>query len=162
MNLTRYWLTAMLTLWLSAGLQQGAAPLMGILEVQPNLILISVTILGLIGGSGNGAVYGLLGGIFHSAIVSKQAIFYQLVYVLVGAAAGLFKESKMKVSPLTSAFLVVVSSLIVGFLGELMAGRVGIVLLLKATIFSAMYNGVLALIVHWPVEKAIGRHSQSI
>ncbi|MBX3118368.1 MAG: hypothetical protein KF784_04830 [Fimbriimonadaceae bacterium] len=156
MNPAKYIVTAAVTLWVCAAMQQALAARLGIFGASPDFLLVALTALCLFSPKPIGGAYlGFVAGALNGAIAGANLTHYIFSRVLGGFLAA--KSRNPKYPPkaptifATMAGVTLVSQIVLMFF----APPSGIAGFLGATILSALYNGVLCLPLHALLQRIL-------
>jgi cell shape-determining protein MreD len=149
------WLFALL-LWICGGLQEGLSTRIQIGGGQPDFLLIAAVCGGLLLPGRGALIVGFIAGVIHGAIVGANQWQYILIKMLVAWAASLTIELRFQRNAAVAGLAVAVLTLVANILFMFLTSQADIAGFLKATIISAVYNGVVALLVYLPIERATG------
>lgn len=148
-----------LLVWLAGGLQQGLANKISILGYAPNFVFLVAAILGLLLPSLNSLVCGCVLGIVLGAITGANMWQFVVATLLTSWLANLTIELRFQRNWAIAGLVTFITSLVSTFVLSLLTARGNFGEVLAATIISAVYNGVLALLVFVPIEKLVGIHN---
>jgi cell shape-determining protein MreD len=162
MNQQRVVLSAVFFIWLSAGLQQGLANRLSLFGAQPDFLLVTACIFGLITNMRNALVIGLIIGFAESAIVGSDMWQFILTRMAAAWICAFLVENRFQRNGGVASLAALVSSLICGILFMIIAPQPNIGGTLKATLITALYNAVLALIAYYPIERAADVKGQQL
>ena len=162
MNQSRFFVTAALLLWFATGLQQGVAFHLSLFGALPDYIFVTVCLLGLLTDTRNALILGFAAGFAEGAIVGAN--MWQLILTRMVACwlCAFLVESRFQRNFGTAAVVTLGATILCNVLFMIIALQSNIGTVLKATIITALYNGVLALMAYVPVERATGIRSQQL
>lgn len=162
MNLTRLYGVSAVFIWICGGLQQGAAYKLSIFGAQPDYLLILACLLGMLSDTRSALILGFAAGIVEGAIVGTNMWQFAVTRMLAAWIGSFLVESRFQRNFGTAAVVTVACTLICGLVYMILALQSNIGAVLKATIITAVYNGVLALLAYVPLERATGAKSQQL
>lgn len=156
MNNNRFFSMSALVIYLAGALNQGLASRMAIWGATPDFLIIAIAVLGLLHEMRFALVIGFAAGLIQGAVIGSLMWQFVVTRMLLGGLAGFLVEGRVQRNPLVTAIVTVVMTLIGGIFMMILAREGSIGEGLKATIISAVYNGVIALLVVIPVERLTG------
>lgn len=162
MNTSRYFVASALLLWVFGGLQQGIAFHMSVFGVQPDYIFVLACLLGLLGDMRSALIMGFAAGVVEGAIIGTDMWQFALTRMLAAAIGAFLVESRFQRNFGTAAIVTLGSTLLCGLVFMIITLQSNIGGALRATIITAVYNGVLALMAYIPLERATGVRSQQL
>jgi cell shape-determining protein MreD len=162
MNNNRLMIVALVMIWLSASLQQGLAFRMSIFGAQPDFLFVSACILGLLCEARIALVVGFLIGFAESAIVGADMWQFILTRMAAAWICAFLVESRFQRNGGVAAAAALICSLICGLVFMILTAQPNIGGTLKATLITAMYNAVLAIVAYYPIERAAGVTGQQL
>ena len=162
MTPTRLNIVAALVIWLSAGLQQGLAFRLSVIGAQPNFIFVSACILGLLVTTRTALVIGFILGVAESAIVGSDMWQFALTRMFACWICAYLIESRFQRNGGVASLAALICTVVSGLIFLIIAPQPNIMGTVKATIITALYNAVLALLAYYPIEKAAGVNSQQL
>jgi len=162
MNRQRIIWVSVIFIWLCAGLQQGLSHRMSIFGAQPDFLIVFACIMGLMVEARSALILGAAIGFVESAVVGSDMWQFVLTRMLAAWLCAFLVESRFQRNFGVAAAAVLVCSLICGIVFMIIAPQPNIGGTLKATIITALYNAVLALLVYFPTERAAGLNGQQI
>ena len=162
MNNNRLFLTAAFFIWISAGLQQGLASRLGVFGAQPDFLLVTACVLGLLTDVRIALVLGFIVGFAESAIVGSDMWQFILTRMAAAWICAFLVENKFQRNGGVGAAATLLCSLICGIAFMIIAPQPNIGGVLKATLITALYNAVLAILAYYPIERAAGTNSQQL
>lgn len=144
------------SLWLAAVLQSGAAASMEILGARPDFLLLMALVWPLVLRPSTGCIVGFFSGVLHGWVTDVSLTVNAATRCLVGYVAGMAPRSGFDVDGRSAVVAVFVGTLVTQtamFFAAPPSDRGGFV---RATIGMALYNGVLAFPVFWAVRRVSG------
>jgi cell shape-determining protein MreD len=162
MKTSRYALTAVLLIWICAGMQQGIASKLSVFGAPPDYLLVGACILGLLTETRIALIIGFCVGVAHSAIVGESMWQYVVTRMLAAWLCAFLVESRFQRNFGSAAVTTLGCTLVSGLVFMIIAPQPNIAGTLTATIIKAVYNGVLAMVVYIPIERAAGVRSQQL
>lgn len=144
-------LAAFLLILLAVLLDATLTARFSLLGGHPDVILIVIGSFGLISRPAAGAVMGFLSGLLYGGLAGVSMSHYILSLTLVGYLFGI--GSSWEPSGRSAAILVALGTIVFRLVLMFTSPQSEIGSLIQATIFSALYNGVLA----WPVYALLRR-----
>ena len=162
MTQPRMVLVSVILIWLSAGLQQGLSYRMSILGAQPDFLFVSACILGLLLDMRSALIVGFAIGFVESAIVGSDMWQFILTRMLAAWMCAYLIESRFQRNGGMASAGSGAASLICGIVFMIIAPQPNIIRTLEATIITALYNAVLAIVAYYPIERAAGLKGQQI
>lgn len=162
MKTSRYIVTAVLMIWVCAGMQQGVASKLSLLGASPDYLLVAACILGLLTETRTALVIGFSVGVAHSAIVGESMWQFVVTRMIAAWICAFLVESRFQRNFASAAVATLGCTLVSGLLFMIIAPQPNITGTLTATIIKAVYNGVLAMMVYIPIERAAGIRSQQL
>jgi len=134
------------TLWIAAGLQQGVGAMATIFGISPDYLVVAVSVLSLYGNSRSGMVVGFFGGLLMGSISGANLWQYVLSRMIAGFATGNIPELRFRNNVAVAASSALVGTLIAQFSLMFVAPPRLLGPFIGATIGSAMYNAVIAML----------------
>ncbi len=162
MNNPRLIYVAIILIWLSAGLQQGLSYRMTILGAQPDFLFVSACVLGLLVDVRTALIIGFFIGFAQSAVVGSDMWQFILTRTAAAWVCAFLVESRFQRNAGVASAAVLATSMICGIVFMIIAPQPNIGGTLKATIITAMYNAVLAVLAYYPIERAAGAVGQTL
>ncbi|MBI1331248.1 MAG: hypothetical protein JST12_14990 [Armatimonadetes bacterium] len=162
MNPSRLYIASALTIWIAGGLQGGVSTQMAVFGVSPDFLLLAACVLGLLADMRTALILGFAAGFVEGAVVGADMWQYIATRMLVCWLCSFLIESRFQRNYATAAVVTLGCTLISGVLSMILTFQPNILGALKATIISAVYNGVLALLAYVPLERATGTRSQQL
>lgn len=151
-----------LAIWIAGGLQQGIADKVSLFGALPDYLLLAACLLGLLVEPPVALVMGFAAGLIQGAVVGQS--MWQFVVTRMAAAwlCSFLAENRLQRNIGSAAIMAVICTIICNLVFMIIALQSNIGSYLKATIITAVYNGVLALLAYVPLERAAGVKSQSL
>lgn len=146
MTTAKFVWTSVFTLWIAAGLQQGVGAMATIFGVAPDYLVTAVCVLSLYGNSRSGMVLGFFAGLLTGSISGANLWQYVISRMLAGFATGSIPELRFKNNVAVAASSTVIGTLIAQFSLMFVAPPRLLGPFIGATIGSAMYNAVIAML----------------
>ena len=162
MSNPRIALVTVILIWLSAGLQQGLSYRMSLFGAQPDFLFVSACILGLLVDMRSALIVGFAIGFVESAIVGSDMWQFILTRMAATWLCAYLIESRFQRNGGMASAGAGAASLICGIVFMIIAPQPNIGGTLKATIITALYNAVLAIVAYYPIERAAGLKGQQI
>ena len=162
MNNPRMAQVTVILIWLSAGLQQGLSYRMSIFGAQPDFLFVSACILGLLVDTRSALIVGFAIGFVESAVVGSDMWQFILTRMLAAWLCAYLIESRFQRNGGMASSGTGAASLVCGIVFMIIAPQPNIGGTLKATIITALYNAVLAIVAYYPIERAAGLKGQQI
>lgn len=162
MNNQRVVLSAIFFIWISAGLQQGLGVRMSIFSAQPDFLLVTACLFGLMSNTRIALILGLVIGFAQSAIVGSDMWQFILTRMAAAWICAFLVENRFQRNAGVGALATLVCTIISGILLMILTAQPNIGGVLKATLMSAMYNAVLAIVAYYPIERAAGVKGQQL
>ena len=162
MNNQRIVLTAIFSIWISAGLQQGLSNRLSIFGAQPDFLLVTACILGLVTNCRLALVLGFFVGFAESAIVGSDMWQFILTRTAAAWICAFLVENRFQRNGGVASLATLVCSIICGIAYMIIAPQPNIGGTLKATIITALYNAVLDLLAYYPIERAADVKGQQL
>ena len=147
---------AILTFWISGGLNEGLAKDISLLGAQPDFLLVATIVISMLSDMRGAAIAGFTGGFFQGAITGANMWQYVVTRLLVGWIGGSLIELRFQRNPMIAATACLIATIISGLVFLFLTSQPNIVGSLRDTLISAMYNAVLAALVYAPIEKLSG------
>lgn len=160
MNGLKFAGTALVVLWVAGGLQRSVAPHLAFGAVTPDFLLVAIGTLALYGSRRSGSIMGFFGGVIQGALAGANMTAYVISRAIMGFAAGSLTALEFEISPLVNAFVVAVGTIGAQFLLMFIAPPASIGPFLLATIGTAVYNGVLAIVYHVLLRRVLNPPSR--
>ena len=155
----RFWITALLVLWLAAVLQIAVATRISLGGFRPDFLLICLVVLSLFGGRLEGAVLGFLAGVLQGALPLSRVGHYIVSRSLTGFFVAWSKKWEYEVGALTAALIAFAGTCLAQLIWMFLAAPPAIGAFLGDTILSAVYNGVLAAPVYALLKRILTSNS---
>ncbi len=162
MNKSRLISVTIILIWISAGLQQGLSNRMTIFGAQPDFLFVSACILGLLVDVRSALIIGFFIGFAESAIVGSDMWQFILTRMVAAWICAFLVESRFQRNSGVASAAALISTLICGIVFMIIAPQPNIGGTLKATIITALYNAVLAIVAYYPIECAAGVKGQQL
>lgn len=145
MKSIKFFLVALLGLWISAGCERTVAPYIAIGGVAPDLMLVATGCLSLFTHRRGGTLVGFSSGLFQGAVAGANLAAYTISRTLGGFLGGSFNSMGFERSAVLAGVVVAITTLLAQIMLMFIAPTSGIGAFLLATIGMAVYNGVLAM-----------------
>lgn len=149
-------LIVVLGFWLAAILQQSLAPRLAIGGGSPDFLILFAFCLSLVSRPGAGALLGLASGAIQGALTGATLAHFVLSRAAIAFGLSYVDQSGVDLGRRTAAVSIGVATLVSQLVLMLLAPPTEIGPYLRATIFTATYNGVLAI----PLYGLLRRHFQ--
>lgn len=145
--MTKVWpvIVAVVLFWLAAVMQQSLAPRLTIGGGAPDFLLLVGFCFALISRPGGGALAAFVSGVIMGGLTGATLTHFVLTRTLVGFGLSFLARSSIEINSRSAGLAVGVACLISQFLFMLVAPPSEIGIFLRATLITAMYNGVLAM-----------------
>lgn len=147
---------SVLMILICGGLNQGLTKEISLWGAQPDFLIIALTFVGSRAGTSFCIVSGFAAGVIQGAIVGTGTWQFALTRMIYGLMLGWMKEARIERNILVISLTVLVGSFFCGLLNVFLMPNQGIGAAITDTIISAVYNGVIALLVYWPAERLFG------
>jgi len=162
MNNSRFIFVSVILLWVAGGLQQGIAFKLSVFGAQPDYIFVLACLLGLLTDVRTALFIGFAAGLIEGAIIGTDMWQFILTRMLASGICAFLVESRFQRNYGTAAVVTLACTLICGIAFMILALQPNIGGALKATIITAVYNAVLAIMAYVPLERATGVRSQQL
>ncbi|HLP00225.1 MAG TPA: hypothetical protein VK171_16630 [Fimbriimonas sp.] len=162
MNLNRFWLATVFTLWIAGGFQQGLAFRLSVFGVEPDYLLIGAALLGFMGGINAAIVAGFAAGLIHAALAGTDTWQFIGSKMIACLFCAFVIESRFQRNIGVAAVAVAVATIIASLILMIVAPSHLMGSPIKATIIGAIYNGVIAFAVYFPLESLTGTKGKEI
>ena len=139
------WLAAGLLFWVAAVLQQSLSPRLTIWGGAPEFLILVALCFALISRPAGGAICGFLSGVIAGGLTGATLTHFVVTRTVTGFGFSFLGQSGIEVTSRKAGLIVAVGTLVTQILFMLVAPPSGIGLFLRATLVTAMYNGVLAI-----------------
>jgi rod shape-determining protein MreD len=156
MNTLRTGTVFVLLFWIAGGCNQGVSNNVAVFGVPPDFLLVALVTVGFLTSMRGAIISGFFGGLMQGALVGANMWQFILTRMLAGWISGFAIDSRLQRNAAVNGLLCAITTVISSIVYMLFTGQADIVGFLKATIISAMYNGVLALVIYTPVERLAG------
>jgi rod shape-determining protein MreD len=161
MIVTRATWVFVIALWLFGGLQQGLSSKIGIAGGRPDFLIILAVFAGLILPRRGALIVGFTAGLIHGALVGANMWQYVATKLFAAWLASLLIEMRFQKNVAVAGLSIFITTLITNLLFMFLTSQPDIGGFIKATIISAVYNGVVALMVYLPIERTSGTTNNS-
>ena len=144
------------SLWVAAILQSGASAHMTIFGARPDFLLVLGLLWPLVLKPSAGCVVGFFSGVLLGWVSGVSLTINAIVRALFGYACGLANRTGFDIDQRAASVIVASGTLLAQFVVFFAAppsDRLGYV---RATIGTALYNGVLAYPVYWGIRRLSG------
>ena len=155
-------IAAVIFIWISASLQQGLAFRLGLFGAQPDFLFVSACIFGLLTDIRTALIIGFFVGFAESAIVGSDMWQFVLTRMLAAWLCAFLVESRFQRNGGVASASALIATLVCGIVFMIIAPQPNIGGTLKATIITALYNAVLAILAYYPIERAAGVRGQQL
>ena len=162
MNNSRVAIAAVLLIWLGASLFQGLAFRFSIFGAQPDFLLVFACLFGLFVDARAALIIGFAIGFVQSAIVGSDMWQFIVTRMLAAWLCAFLVENRFQRNVGVGSAATLACSLICGIVFMIIAPQPNIGGTLKATIITALYNAVLAVLAYYPIERAAGVKGQQL
>ena len=162
MNPQRMTIAAVLMLWLAASLQQGLSFRLGIFGAQPDFLFVAACVFGLLTDMRTALIIGFCAGFAESAIVGSDMWQFVVTRMLAAWFCAFLVESRFQRNGGVAAAAASICTVVCGIVFMIIAPQPNIGGTLKATIITAVYNAVLAILAYYPIERAAGGKGQQL
>jgi len=156
MNKGILWAVAVPLMWLSAVLDQGAAPHMTLLNARPSFLLVSTVVLALFSRPAGGAFSGFVAAILQGVISGANLASYVVSRVLSGFLASASRMLGLETSSVVVLGTTVVTTIVAQIILMFFAPPPRLLTFAEATIIEAIYNGVLAVPLFAIIRRLVG------
>ena len=149
---------AFLVLLAAAILETTIGPVVGVLGVIPDLVLVLVVSWGLVRGSEEGMIWGLLGGLSLDLLSGTPVGTHCLILTLIGFVAGIGRQSPFQSRFLVPLFAITIATLAYTLSIALILRLAGWPLaispaLLDVVVASIITNGIIMPFVYFAVAR---------
>lgn len=155
MSRRRFFLVAIVALWIAAVLQTAVVPHISFLGFSPDLYLVMVGCLSVFSGRAEGALVGFLAGLLQGGLHVMRLAHYIVSRTLTGFLVAWSMKLEIELRPLIVAVIVVLATILAKLLWMFLAAPPGIGAFLADTIRTAVYNGVLAVPVYALLKRIL-------
>ena len=145
MKVAAPWLVLALLFWLAAGIQHGAATKLAIFGATPDFLLVVAFCSSILMRPGAAAGLGFLAGLLQGAMAGANLAQYVVSRVLTCFFIGYESRLEFGVKVEFAALTVAIGTIVSGVLLTILAPPPEIWSSMRATIGTAIYNGVLAV-----------------
>ena len=145
MKVAAPWLALALLFWLAAGIQHGAGTKLAVVGATPDFLLVVALTSSILMRPGTSAGFGFLAGLLQGAMAGANLAHYVISRVITCFFIGYESKLEIGVRVEFAALTVMVGTVVSGVLLTILAPPSEIWPFLRATIGSAIYNGVLAV-----------------
>lgn len=132
-------------LWLAGGCQESVANRLTLGGITPDLLLVTLGVLAVMGTRQTGAITGFFAGMIQGAMSGANMAQYVVSRTIIGFFIGWFNSLDFEANTVVAFFAVVLTTCGSQFLLMFLAPPSRIFAFLIATIGVAVYNGVLAM-----------------
>ncbi len=145
--MTKLWplIAAVVLFWLAGILQQSLSPRLVIGGGAPEFLILVAFCFALISRPGGGAICGFLSGLIAGGLTGATLTHFVLTRTVTAFGLSYAAQSGIELTSRKAGLLVGIATLASQILFMLVAPPSGIGLFLRATLVTAMYNGVLAI-----------------
>ena len=157
MRQARPYIALALWFWAAAVLQQAVAPRIQIVAAMPDLLLVVALVSAVFFPPRKAAVLGFVAGVLHGGIAGADLAQYAVSRTLVAFAVGYLSGLDLDVRPWYVGLTVLGGTLAAQFLMMIPAPPAEIGPYVRATILSAMYNGVLAIPIYALIRRSLSQ-----
>lgn len=162
MNNQRIVFAAVIFIWLGASLQQGLSNRLSLFGAQPDFLIVTACIFGLMVQTRQAIIIGAIIGFAESAIVGADMWQFILTRMAAAWICAFLVENRFQRNVGVASLATLVCSLICGVLFMIIAPQPNIGGTLKATLITALYNAVLAILAYYPIERAADVRGQQL
>ena len=145
MKVAAPWLALALLFWLAAGVQHGAATKLAVFGATPDFLLVVALTSSILMRPGTSAGLGFLAGLLQGAMAGANLAQHVISRVLTCFFIGYESRLEVGVRVEDAALTVAIGTIVSGVLLTILAPPPEIWPFLRATIGTAIYNGVLAV-----------------
>ena len=138
-------LAAIILFWLCAALTVSLTPRLAILGGGPDFLLVCGYCCALISRPGGGAFAGFVSGVLMGGLTGATLTHFTIVRTLGGFGMSFLGMSGLELNPRKAGVILAIATLLTQILHMLVAPPPEIGIYLRATLVTAMYNGVLAI-----------------
>ena len=155
MRQAKPYVALVLWFWAAAVLQQAVAERIEIKSARPDFLLVVALVSAVFYQPRIAAVLGFVAGVLYGGIAGADLGGYAVSLTLVAFAVGYLSGLELDVKPWYVGLTVAGGSLAAQFLMMIPAPPPEIGPYVGATIFSAMYNGVLAIPIYVLIRRSL-------
>jgi cell shape-determining protein MreD len=155
MNFGRVLFISILLVWIAGGCQQVVAPALSIGTAQPDFLFVVLCGLAPLTSRRVGTVLGFATGVVQGALVGANFVGYAVSRTLSGFLLGWASDIDIEYNVVATAFTCLVGTILVRLVFMFVAPPTAIAPFLLATIGTAVYNGVLAIPLHFVVVRLV-------
>ncbi|MCH8978531.1 MAG: rod shape-determining protein MreD [Armatimonadetes bacterium] len=155
MRQARPFVALALWFWVAAVIQQAVAPQVKIAGAEPDLLLVVALVSAVFYPPRIAAVLGFVAGVLHGGIAGADLAHYAVSGTLVAFAVGYLSGLELDVKPWYVGLTVLGGTLAAQLLMMIQAPPPETVPYVRATILSAMYNGVLAIPIYALIRRSL-------
>lgn len=160
-NARLYWIAALL-LYLGGALNQGFSAKTSTVGYFPDALFVVLCILSVMGQMRFALIVGFTAGVIQGAITGNLMWQFVVTRLIIGFLGGFLIESRFQRNFAVVGLATFIFTIIAGLMMMIIGNQGSITDALKDTIISAVYNGVLALLVYVPVERLTGVSKQTL
>ena len=161
MNKRRLTITAIVSIWLAAILQQAVAPRLSILGMRPDFLLVVLTPLSLWVPRSTAAILGFFCGFFQGAAAGANLTHYVISRTVAGFAGSWSRTVGFEINAVVVGVTAFLLTLLAQTVWMFLAAPREVLAFLGDTIGSAMYNGVLAIPVYMLLKRIVNPNARS-
>ncbi len=155
MNKARPIVVLVLCFWVAAGLQQAAAPHLAFGSARPDLLITTALVAAVFFEPLIAATLGFVAGVLHGGVTGSDTANLAVSRTLVAYAAGYVSRLELDVRPWYVGLVVLAGTVVSYLLMMIPAPPPEVWPYVRDTIFSAMYNGVLAIPLYAMMRRSL-------
>ncbi len=149
-----------LLFWIAAAFSHSLSNKMGIGLVEPDFLLILAVVLSTLHDPRSGAFFGFVAGAIDGAIVGADMTAMTVTRTVAGFLSGYIGNLDFEVRPVYTALVAAGATILCHVLFAFSAPPPHVGVYARDTIFSALYNGVLAMPLYAAVQRPLRRQEK--